>query len=133
MVLGMSLAAFTLLHVVVSLIGIGTGIVVVIGMFGSKVLPAWTAVFLASTILTSLTGFLFPFEKLLPSHIVGVISLVVLALAQALAYFLHWPAGATRQEFEIHVTSKLAAKIEKDLLEKNQHLTQVQLVVQPSQ
>src|SRR4051794_37631239 len=79
MVFGMSLAAFTLLHVVISLVGIGTGIVVVVGMLGSKRLPLWTALFLATTILTSATGFLFPFEKLLPLHIVGVISLVVLA------------------------------------------------------
>jgi hypothetical protein len=48
-------------------------------------------------------------------------------------HVLHWAAGATSQDFEIPVTPKLAAKIEKDLLEKNQHLTQVQLVVQTSQ
>jgi hypothetical protein len=81
MVLGMSLATFTLLHVVISLVGIVTGFVVVAGMLTANRLPRWTAVFLATTVLTSLTGFLFPFEKLLPSHIVGIISLIVLAVA----------------------------------------------------
>jgi hypothetical protein len=81
MVLGMSLATFTLVHVVISLIGIFTGLVVLAGMLRSQRLPGWTAVFLVTTILTSVTGFFFPFEKLLPSHIFGIISLVVLAAA----------------------------------------------------
>src|SRR4051794_39172460 len=76
MVLGMSLATFTLLHVLISLVGIVTGFVVLYGMLHADRLPTWTAIFLASTILTSITGFFFPFEHLLPSHIVGVISLV---------------------------------------------------------
>jgi hypothetical protein len=86
MVLGMSLATFTLLHVAISLVGIGSGIVVAIGMLGSKRLASWTALFLATTILTSVTGFFFPFEKLMPSHIVGVISLIVLAVALVALY-----------------------------------------------
>lgn len=81
MVLGMSLATFTLLHVVISLVGIATGFVVVAGMLRANRLATWTAVFLASTVLTSVTGFMFPFERLLPSHVFGLISLVVLALA----------------------------------------------------
>ena len=81
MVLGMSLATFTLLHVIISLVGIATGFVVVAGMLRADRLATWTAVFLATTVLTSVTGFLFPFERLLPSHVFGVISLVVLALA----------------------------------------------------
>ena len=72
MVLGMSLATFTLVHVVISLIGIVTGLVVLAGMLQSQRLPGWTAVFLVTTILTSVTGFFFPFEKLLPSHIFGI-------------------------------------------------------------
>ena len=79
MVLGMSLATFTLQHVVISLVGIATGFVVVYGMLNANRLTTWTAIFLATTVLTSVTGFFFPFEKLLPSHIFGVISLVVLA------------------------------------------------------
>ncbi len=81
MILGMSLSAFTTLHVVLSLIGIAAGFVVLFGMLGSKKLPRWTALFLATTVLTSVTGFLFPFDRVLPSHIFGVLSLVVLAVA----------------------------------------------------
>src|SRR6478736_2041425 len=78
MVLGMSLAAFTLFHVILSLIGIVTGLIVMFGMWGSKRLPALTAVFLITTILTSVTGFLFPFKAFGPPHAFGVISLVAL-------------------------------------------------------
>jgi hypothetical protein len=82
----MSLATFTSFHVILSLIGILAGVVVLFAMFGSNRLPGWTAVFLATTILTSVTGFFFPFEKLLPSHIVGIISLVVLGAALLALY-----------------------------------------------
>jgi len=81
MVLGMSLATFTLLHVLISLAGIGSGFIVVYGLLAGKRLDGWTAIFLTTTVLTSLTGFLFPFEHLLPSHVLGIISLVVLAVA----------------------------------------------------
>jgi hypothetical protein len=81
MILGMSLSTFTMLHVIISLIGIVSGLVVLYGLFGSKVMPGMTALFLLTTILTSATGFLFPFDKLLPSHMVGVLSLVLLAIA----------------------------------------------------
>lgn len=86
MILGMSTSAFTLFHVVLSLIGIGAGFVVVAGMFGSKRLNGWTALFLATTVLTSVTGFFFPVAQVLPSHIVGALSLVVLAVAIAALY-----------------------------------------------
>jgi hypothetical protein len=95
MVLGMSLAAFTQLHVILSLIGIGAGIVVLFGMLGGKRLPGWTALFLATTVLTSVTGFLFPFQQLLPSHIVGIISLVTLAIA-LFALYIRRLAGSWR-------------------------------------
>jgi hypothetical protein len=81
MVLGMSLSTFTLLHVVISLIAIVAGIIVMFGMLGSNKMPGLTAIFLLFTILTSATGFLFPFEKLLPSHMVGILSLVLLVIA----------------------------------------------------
>lgn len=81
MILGMSLATFTLVHVIISLIAIVAGIVVMFGMLGSNRMPGLTAFFLLFTILTSVTGFFFPFEKLLPSHIVGILSLVLLAIA----------------------------------------------------
>src|SRR6476469_11020617 len=88
MVLGMSLATFTLLHVIISLIAIATGLVVMSGMLGSRPMPGSTAIFLLFTILTSVTGFLFPFEKLLPSHMVGILSLVLLAIACVALYVM---------------------------------------------
>ena len=95
MILGMSLSTFTTLHVIISLIGIVTGLVVLLGMLGGRQLGSWTAIFLATMVLTSATGFLFPFNKLLPSHVVGIISLAVLAIALLALYGLHL-AGAWR-------------------------------------
>jgi len=86
MVLGMSLSTFTMLHVIISLIGVVSGLVVLSGLLGSKVMPSWTALFLVTTILTSATGFLFPFDKLLPSHIIAILSLVLLAIACVALY-----------------------------------------------
>lgn len=80
MILGLSLADFTAVHVVISLIGIATGLVVLFGMFGSHRLKNWTALFLLTTVLTSITGFLFPFGKFLPSHAFGILSLILLAI-----------------------------------------------------
>src|ERR1700726_2733628 len=95
MVLGMSLSAFTLLHVVISLIAIVSGIIVMFGMLGSNKMPGLTAIFLLFTILTSATGFLFPFEKLLPSHMVGILSLVLLVIACIALYAMRL-SGAWR-------------------------------------
>jgi hypothetical protein len=84
MILGMSLATFVLVHVVISLIAIVAGLIVMFGMLGSKSQPGLTAIFLLFTILTSATGFVIPpflFEKLLPSHLFGIISLILLAIA----------------------------------------------------
>jgi hypothetical protein len=89
MVLGLSLAAFTVVHVAISLIAIITGLVVVVGMRSSKRLPGWTAVFLATTFLTSATGFGFPFTGLLPSHIFGIITLIVMAFEVPALYVFH--------------------------------------------
>jgi hypothetical protein len=77
----MSLATFTLVHVVISLIAIVAGLIVMFGMLSSKGQPGLTAIFLLFTILTSATGFLFPFTQLLPSHMIGILSLVLLAIA----------------------------------------------------
>jgi hypothetical protein len=88
MILGMSLSAFTTLHVVISLIAIASGIIVMFGLLGSNRMPGLTAIFLLFTILTSATGFLFPFEKLLPSHVVGILSLVLLAIACLALYVM---------------------------------------------
>src|SRR5438105_2872206 len=81
MVLGMSLQAFTLVHVIISLIAIVAGLIVMFGLLGSKPMPGLTAIFLLFTILTNATGFLFPFKELLPSYIIAAISLVLLAIA----------------------------------------------------
>lgn len=86
MVLGLSLPAFTMVHVIISLTAIAAGLVVMFGLLGSRPMPGLTAIFLAFTIFTSATGFLFPFEKLLPSHIIGIISLVLLAIACVALY-----------------------------------------------
>ncbi len=89
MILGMTTSTFTLLHVLLSLAGIGAGFVVVYGFLTGKRLPGWTAIFLTTTALTILTGFLFPVEHLLPSHVVGMISLIVLAVAVVARYAFH--------------------------------------------
>jgi hypothetical protein len=84
MVLGMILSTFVLVHVIISLIGIVAGFIVMFGMLGSNRMPGLTAIFLLFTILTNATGFLIPpllFEKLLPSHMIGVLSLILLAIA----------------------------------------------------
>jgi hypothetical protein len=81
MTLGMSLDVFTLVHVMISLIGIGAGFGVLYGMLNDKWSPTWTLTFLFFTVLTNVTGFMFPFGTLLPSHIVAAISLVLLAIA----------------------------------------------------
>src|SRR5215813_15394557 len=86
MIVGLSIHAFTIIHVIISLVAIASGIIVLFGMLGSHRMPGWTALFLLTTILTSVTGFLFPFTTLLPSHIVGIISLVVLAIALLALY-----------------------------------------------
>jgi hypothetical protein len=91
----MSLSAFTTLHVVISLIAIASGIIVMFGLLGSSRMPGLTAIFLLFTILTSATGFLFPFEQLLPSHVVGILSLVLLAIA-CLALYAMKLSGAWR-------------------------------------
>jgi hypothetical protein len=93
MILGMTTSTYTLIHVVISLIGIGSGLVVVWGMIRGKRLEGITAIFLASTVLTSVTGFGFKFDHLLPSHKVGIISLVLLAIAILARYAFHLVGG----------------------------------------
>jgi hypothetical protein len=89
MILGMSTSTFTLVHVLLSLVGIFAGFVVLFGMLSAKKADGWTTLFLTTTVLTSLTGFPFPRDHILPSHIVGVISLVVLAIAIFALYSRH--------------------------------------------
>jgi hypothetical protein len=89
MVLGMSLAAFTTLHVIISLAGIVSGTVVLVAMLSGKAPGAWTALFLATTVLTSATGFLFPNTSFTPAQGVGILSLVLLAIALFAFYGRH--------------------------------------------
>jgi hypothetical protein len=89
MILGVTTSTYTLIHVLISVIAIGSGLVALWGMIRNKPLDGITAIFLATTVLTSLTGFGFPFTHLTPGIIVGIISLVVLTIAIAARYGFH--------------------------------------------
>src|SRR5881296_2187314 len=89
MIFGMTTSTLTAIHALLSLVGIGSGFVVMYGLLTGKRLNGWTGLFLATTVATSVTGFGFPFDHLLPSHKVGFISLVVLAIAIAARYAFH--------------------------------------------
>ncbi len=91
---------FTFVHVVLSLIGIFSGFVAGFGLLAAKRLDGWTALFLATTVATSATGFLFPFHGFLPSHGVGIISLLVLAVAIFARYGRHL-TGAWRRTYVV--------------------------------
>jgi hypothetical protein len=95
MVFGVSLSTYTVIHTILSLIGIAAGIVALFLMIGGRLSKGWTWLFLFTTILTSVTGFGFPVTGLMPSHIFGVISLIVLAIALYALYSKHL-AGAWR-------------------------------------
>lgn len=90
MMLGMSIAMFTTIHVILSLIGIGAGFVVLFEMIQGKYSGTWTTIFLSTTILTSLTGFPIPPFGLDPPRIVGILSLAFLAIAVAALYHFHF-------------------------------------------
>lgn len=89
MILGIPTSTYTLIHVVLSLIGIGSGVVALFGLLKARRLGRWTAVFLITTAATSITAFGFPFDHLLPSHKVAILSLLVLAIAIAARYGFH--------------------------------------------
>ncbi|MEO8318954.1 MAG: hypothetical protein ABI561_11585 [Bradyrhizobium sp.] len=98
MILGMSLATFVLVHVIISLIAIVAGVIVMFGMLKSTRPGGLTALFLLLTILTNATGFLIPplvSDKLLPSHIIGALSLVLLLIA-CIALYAMKLSGAWR-------------------------------------
>lgn len=80
---------FTFTHTLISLIGIASGFVVMYGWLHGKRQDGWTAAFLVSTVLTSATGFGFPIYVLLPSHKIGILSLVILAVAIVARYVKH--------------------------------------------
>ena len=105
MIIGLSIATFTTIHVVITLIAIAAGFVVMFAMLGSHRVPGWTAIFLLMTVLTSVTGFMFPISGFTPALAVGAISLVLLAVAIFALYARHL-AGASRW---LYVVTALAS------------------------
>src|ERR1700686_3210141 len=89
----MILSIFTFTHVLISLIGIFSGLIVAYALINARQLDRWTSVFLWTTVLTSVTGFMFPFRGFKPAYVVGVISLLVLALATFALYRQHLARG----------------------------------------
>ena len=100
MIWGLSESTFTTVHTVLSLIGIGAGLVVMFGFLRGTERGGWTLLFLVTTVATCVTGFGFPFDRLLPAHKVGIVSLVVLAVAIVARYAFHL-AGAWRRVYVI--------------------------------
>ena len=105
MIAGLSIGNFTILHVAISLLAIVSGLIVLSGMLGARRLPGWTALFLFTTVLTSVTGFMFPINGLTPGIVIGLISIVILAMALFALYVQHL-GGAWRW---IYVTTALVA------------------------
>ena len=95
MIIGLSVYNFTLLHVAITLVAIASGVIVVVGMLGAHRLPGWTVLFLVTTVLTSVTGFMFPIHEFTPALGVGMISMMILAIALLALYSKHL-AGAWR-------------------------------------
>ena len=87
------MSALTLIHVVISLVGILAGFVVMFGMIQSKPLGRWNTIFLVTTILTSVTGFFFPIQHITPGLVIGVLSLVILSVSLISLYTFHLSGG----------------------------------------
>jgi hypothetical protein len=100
MIWGLSTATFTLVHVVISLVGIASGFIIVAGMVRNREMRSLAGVFLVTTILTSVTGFAFPNEHITPGIVIGVLSLLVLAPA-VLGFYAFKLAGAWRKTYAI--------------------------------
>jgi hypothetical protein len=96
MVLGMSLASYTILHVIICFLAIGSGFIVLFGLLSGKLLSPWNGFFLITTVLTSVTGFLFPYTKVTPGIILGILSMIVLVIAIAALYIFHLDGGWRR-------------------------------------
>jgi hypothetical protein len=106
MVLGIPITTFTLLHVGVSLLGLISGLVVVGGLSAGARLDGWTGLFLVTTFLTNASGFFFPFPPFLPSHGVGVLSLVLLPFV-LWARYRAGLAGGWRRTYVVGATTLL--------------------------
>ena len=85
----LDITTVTLVHTVISIVAIAAGLVVVGGLIAGVRIDGWTGIFLVTTALSSVTGFFFPFTKLLASHWVGVISLIILPFVIAARYWKH--------------------------------------------
>ncbi len=105
MILGIPTGIFTALHVLISLTGLLSGAVALLAMLKNQPARIWTATFLISTIATSVTGFLFH-TKFGPAHVIGVISLAVLAVAVAALYGFKL-AGRSRWVYVVTATMSL--------------------------
>ncbi len=106
MVLGLSLSAFTTLHVVISLIAIVAGLIVMFGMLGPYHAGGLTGIFLLFTILTSVTGFMFPFNGITPGILIGILSVVLLAIA-CLALYAMRVSGPWRWIYAVTALASL--------------------------
>jgi hypothetical protein len=93
MVLGMSIATFTIVHVIISLVAIVSGLVAFAGLLNSSIQPGWTMLFLLTTVLTTVTGFMFPFGAVTPAFVTGLISTVVLTSALLALYAFRLMGG----------------------------------------
>jgi hypothetical protein len=100
MILGISTEAFTIIHVLISLVGIGAGFVFLYGLLGGRKAEGWTGLFLTTTVATSATGFAYPFHGVTPGIVVGTVSLIILAIAIPALYTFHL-AGAWRSIFVV--------------------------------
>ncbi|HEY2708664.1 MAG TPA: hypothetical protein VGI95_11490 [Caulobacteraceae bacterium] len=100
MILGLSVELFTKLHVAISLIGLISGLVAVMAMVGKRYTPGVTALFLATTVLTSVTGFFFHSKAFGPPHVIGVLSLVIVAVA-LFAIYVRKLAGIWRGTYVV--------------------------------
>ncbi|MDR3753072.1 MAG: hypothetical protein P4K93_00625 [Terracidiphilus sp.] len=100
MILGIDAGVFTALHVALSLCGIGAGIVVLIGFAANKLYGKVVFLFLVSTALVDATGFAFPNSQITPAIVVGVLSLISLAIAGTAIYMFHL-TGRWRTTFVI--------------------------------
>jgi hypothetical protein len=100
MVLGMSLSIYTAVHVVISLVGVAAGLVVLLGLLNGSLLTLWNGLFLVTTVLTSVTGFGFPNTKVTPGIILGILSLIALAVAIFALYARHLQ-GSWRRTYVI--------------------------------
>ena len=106
MILGLSVQTFTLLHVVISIVGLVAGVVVVFGLIAGKMSGGWTALFLVTTVLTSLTGFLFPIKGLTPALVTGLISSPILLVA-LYALYIRKLAGPWRRRYVVTAVAAL--------------------------